>query len=56
LTSITRRILDVVPCLLMILNSQRQIVYANQALLNLVGGGEGGFGARHEAGRGSRLH
>ncbi len=38
--SLTRHILDAVPSLLMILNAQRQIVYANQALLTLVTGGE----------------
>lgn len=39
-TSMTRRILDAVPSLLMILNGQRQVVYANQALLELVAGGK----------------
>jgi signal transduction histidine kinase len=38
-TTMTSRILDAVPSLLMILNSQRQIIYANQALLTLVAGG-----------------
>lgn len=39
-TSLTHHLLDAVPSLLLILNSQRQIVYANKALLDLVANGE----------------
>lgn len=35
-TSLTRRILDAVPSLLLILNDRRQIVYANKVLLDLL--------------------
>jgi len=39
-TSLTHQILDAVPSQLMILNDQRQIVYANKTLLDLVAVGE----------------
>jgi signal transduction histidine kinase len=38
--SLTRRLLDAVPNLLMILNGQRQIVYANQTLVELIAAGD----------------
>ncbi len=38
--SLTRQLLDSVPSLLMILNGYRQIVYANQALVDLIAPGE----------------
>jgi signal transduction histidine kinase len=38
--SLTRHLLDAVPSLLMILNGQRQIVYANQTLIDLLASGD----------------
>ncbi|PLX78318.1 MAG: histidine kinase [Desulfuromonas sp.] len=39
-SSFTKRVMDAIPSLLMILNEQRQIVYANQSLLDLMTGEE----------------
>ena len=39
--SLTKRLLDAVPNVLVILNRQRQIIYANQTLLQMVGFGVG---------------
>ncbi len=41
-TSLTKNILDAIPSLLLILNEQRQIVYANNVLLKLVAAGRVG--------------
>ncbi|MEZ4601538.1 MAG: HAMP domain-containing sensor histidine kinase [Syntrophotaleaceae bacterium] len=38
--SLTRKLLDAVPSLLMILNRHRQIVYANQTLVDLIASGD----------------
>ena len=46
--NITRRLLDAVPSILLILNQHRQVVYLNRALLDLFGAGseESVYGSR----------